>query len=328
MILGARQLGTRALGDSTSQVAITITVVTAAVSFTADTTLDVAADAHVAVLASVAFTVDTTLAPTGALKRDAGPLSFTVDSDLRLRTLIRGRDYRLVLVDVAGERYAELPNATMGDLSWELNGPGGFAFALGQDDPSAGKVIPIEREVEVWKGDTLLWGGPIVRPQANAQAAEFQAATPEWYLTRRNVGKADRTNYVPDGDFENGYGVGFDGTGWGVQWSSPLEPATGRIHTRWVDGISSIRAVTGKRSLRLEQVASGQPKYGVSASQYFEWTVDPDLVDEEGDIWTLTAYAYVPSSEWRGPRLDRAGLELGRFSTTEFVVIGAEDGSS
>lgn len=275
----------------------------------------------------VAFTVEGDLESAAEIGVDGGVLRFTVDSDLRLRTLIRGDDYRLVLVDLDGNRYAELPGATIGNPSWELNGPGGFDFTLLQDDPAAAAVVPIEREVQVWKGDTLLWQGPVMRPQANAQQAGFQAQSPEWYFSRRFFGKADRTNYVPFGDFEDGYGSAA-GSGWNIFSSSPLEPLSGRNPANWESAISSDRAVTGTRSLYMNQIASGAPKYGVTASDYFEWEIDPGTVAEEGNVWTLTAYCYIPSDQWRGPRLDRGGLGLGRFSTTETVVIFAEDGST
>lgn len=292
-------------------------VVTAAVVFTSSVDFDVAA----AVRAAVAFSSSVDLDAAAALKRDAH-VSFEVEASLRVRTLIKGTDYRLVVTDLAGNRYAELVAAQMGQPSWELNGPGGFDFRIGQDTPGLESIIPIEREVQVWKGDTLLWVGPVVRPLANAQEAAFQAATAEWYFSRRNFGKADRTNYVPFGDFEEGF-VG----GWSIGFSSPAEPAAGRSSTHWTGVISNERAVTGEHSLRLEQLASGQPKYGMSAGQSFLWEVDPDLVGEEGDVWSLVAYAYIPSVDWRGPNLPRYGLALSRFSTTETVMIAPEDGS-
>lgn len=317
-MFGARPFGTRGFGDNAGETSVTAAViVSASVAFTVSATLT----AGVAVRAAVAFSSEVDLDLAAAIKRDAGPIRFTVEAVLRARTYILGRDYRLVVTDLAGNRYAELPGATMGDPSWELNGPGAFAFELSQDDARAAAVIPIEREVQVWKGDTLLWAGPVVRPQANSKTAGFQAATPEWYFTRRHFGKADRTNYVPFGDFEDGLTGG-----WDITAASPLEPVAGLNPTHWEEGVSSVRAVTGLRSLRMEQVASGQPKYGVSASSYFFWEVDPDLVGEEGDIWTLTAYAYVPADEWRGPRLDRFGLGLGRYSTTETISIQREGG--
>jgi hypothetical protein len=326
-MLAARPLGSRTLGDGTGDSGANVTpvvVVTAAVAFTVDSTLTPMA-AH---RAAVAFTVETDLDLLGALKRDAGPLRFTVEADLRARTYIRGKDYRLVLTDLAGNRYAEFPGASFGDPSWGLNGdPGGLAFALSQDDPRAAMVIPIEREIQLWKGDTLLWAGPIIRPQANSKEAGFQAATPEWHFSRRHFGKADRTNYLGEaGDFEGAWEGYFGFGGWEVGAASPLEPVAGLNPAHWEDEVSSVRAVTGSRSLRIEQVASGQPKYGVAASHYFTWEVDPDLVGEEGDIWTLTAYCYIPSDEWRGPRLDRYGLGLGRYSTTETISITREGG--
>lgn len=317
MTLGGHPIGTRAFGDSTASILPVVGgIISAEVSFSASASFE----AQTRVFAQVAFTAPATVtigAP--VLQIDGGRVVFTARASLRLRTLIQGEEYRAVVVDLLGNRYAELDKAVHGPATWELNTPGSYEFAMPSEDPKTAHALPIEREVQLWKGDTLLWQGPIVRPLANSRETSFQAATPEWYFTRRFFGKADRTNYIPNGDFEDGL------AGWDIGYSHANEPAAGRNPSHWTASVSSERAVTGDKSLRLEQLASGQPKYGMTARQTFEWEVDPDL--PEGDLWTLKAYVYIPSADWRGPRLDRGGLRLVRSSTTETIDIGADDGS-
>lgn len=264
--------------------------------------------------AAVAFAGSGALAADGDPKTDGGPLLFRAEGRLRLRTLILGDEYRAVVVDLLGNRYAELDKAVHGPATWELNTPGTYEFTMPSDDPKTAKALPIEREVQLWKGDTLLWQGPIVRPLVNSRESSFQAASPEWYFTRRFFGKADRTNYIPNGDFEAGL------AGWDVANTSPLEPISGWNPALWTARIATDRVVTGGRSLYVEQEASAAPKYGVSAASYFEWEVDP-AESPEGDLWTLTAYCFIDSSKWRGPKLSREGIGLSRYSTTETISL-------
>ncbi len=318
MTLGARPIGTRTIGDGTGQSGtFTAAVQYAAVAFTAAATMSPTARTF----AAVAFPGAASLTPTGAVKVDGGPLRFEARGSLAVQTRIIGDKYRVVVVGTDGTRYAELDKALLGPASWESNAAGAFEFGLPSDDPKGAKVLPIEREVQLWKGDTLLWGGPIVRPSANSADSGFQCATPEWYFSRRNFGKADRTNYVPNGDFEDGL------AGWTTGVDNPLEPYANRNPIYWTARTASDRVITGVRSLYLEQLASGVPKYGVSAGQVFAWEVDP-VASPDGDVWTLVAYCYIPSASWRGPNLLRAGLQLARYSTTETVTFAPEGGGA
>lgn len=250
-----------------------------------------------------------------------GFIRFRGSGALEVRTNVRGDAYRLVVVNHAGDRITELDKASIGNPSWEHNGPGVLDWSMSARDPKHAACLPFQHEVQLWKGQSMIWSGPIVAPLGNPNGRGYQAAEPLWYFTRRFFGKADRTNYLPNGDFEAGLAH------WNFNIASPLEPASGRSSSHWNVRRSGIRAMTGRFSLRMEQETAGVPKYGFSAGQVFEWTIDPEDAGPEGSVWTITAYAYIPSADWRDPALHRIGLSVGRFSTTETVDLAPEDGS-
>lgn len=321
MLLGARALGTRSLGDGAGEVPPLSTgiVHNAAVAFSATATL--APTARIQQNAAVGFTGSALLGPTGERMVDFASVRFTGKGLLVPTIRPRGKKRRTIVVDSAGVPFGELEKAQHGAITKELNRPDSWTIALGIDDPKAGLVIGERiREAQLWRGDQMLSWGPMVRPGADKANVAVSGNDALWYIGRRSIGRAGRTNYVPNGDFEEGL------AGWAIGFSSPIEPLVGRNPAHWIGQIRTDRQMTGRRSLYLEQKVSGQPKHGVTASSYFGWEVD-GLVSPEGDRWTLVAYAYVVGSKWRGPRLDSGGLGLGRFSTTEVVMIGAEDGS-
>ena len=285
----------------------------ASVSFSATATLD--ASAHATLPAEVAFDASASLAADATLRISWGLIRFTARASFVPTIRPRGKKRRTIIVDSAGAPFGELENARHGAITKELNRPDAWTFALGITDPKARLVLEERiREAQLWRGDRLLSWGPMIRPGADKANVGVSGADALWYLGRRSIGRAGRTNYVENGDFEEGL------AGWGVSNSSPLEPISGWNPALWIGQIRTDRAMTGRRSLYLEQIASSAPKYGISAASYFEWEVDPGL-SPDGDRWTIVAYAYVVSSKWRGPKFDSQGLGLSRYSTTETISL-------
>jgi hypothetical protein len=304
-------------------------------------TTAMAAGGGVTHFASVSFSAAATLAPTATFRRNAA-VGYTASADIDVSATLakawakvrfsaralfvpvvrpRGKKRRTIVTTLDGSPLGEIENARHGAIVKELNRPDEWTFAAGITDPKAGLVLDERiREAQLWRGDRLLTWGPMVRPGADKAVLAVSGKGALWHLSRRNIGKADRTNYVPNGDFEDGPG------GWSVSWTSPIEPAAGRNPAHWNEGVSSARALTGDRSLFLEQKASDAPKYGVSAATYFFWETDGTL-SPDGDRWTLVAYCFIPSAQWRGPNRERWGIWLARYSTTETVLIGSEDGA-
>jgi hypothetical protein len=227
---------------------------------------------------------------------------------------------RLVVVDRHGEPYGELENATIGAITYRLGEPDEFTFTLPISDPKARLLLDDRfREIQVWRDDTLLTWAVAVRPAVTKTHLAVTARGVLWYLTRRNIGKASRTNHVINGDFETGL------TGWRIGALSPFEPLANRTDSVYSATNPTDRAVTGTRSLRLAQPDSGVPRYGIQASQFFVWTADA-VSTPEGDVWTLVARCFIPSNGWAGPPPDGCGIRLDRFSTTETISTQPEGG--
>ena len=272
--------------------------------------------------ASVGFTFSLGLsvgAPTETF--EWAKIGFTFGVGLRLAARNRGTDRRLVVCDVNGSPFGELDAAEFGDLQFDHNQPESWSFSLPVDDPKVSLLLDERfREIQYWRGDQLLAWGPMVRPQVGLgrdDRVQVACRGAAWHLTRRYVGKADRTNYVTNGSFELGP------AGWSIGYSSPLEPAANQTYTNFTWSIVSdatIQPVTGTRSLYMRQTDPNTPLYGVSAAQFFEWT--PPADSHDGDTFTLVGYCYIPSSQWVGPKSGNGGLRLARFSTTETVDIG------
>lgn len=195
-----------------------------------------------------------------------------------------GTDYALYVVDQAGSQYGQVDNARVGSVTFELNSAGGLSFSVPVTDPDAALCQP-GREVQLWRGDQLLFWGPIVRHQIGLDEASWQCAGLFWYFERRYLGRADRVNVLTNGDFED------DETGWTFN--------NGVTHE-----VSFTTKIEGAKSLRLEGSAADHVEY---ASQVFDkpGTTAPPW---PGDFLTVAAWVYVPSADYLGGALDDTGL--------------------
>lgn len=315
MAIGARPIGTRSLGDSAPAgagilpplVPPSAGEVFAAVSFAAAGTL--APTATRSAFAAAAFTAAGTVAPTATRVVAWASVRFTGAGRLTPTIVPRGRRRRAVVTDVAGTPFGELENATIGSITFELNEAERFSIALPIDDPKADLLLDEKfREVQVWRGDQLLAWGPAVRPAVDTDNLAVTCRGALWHLTRRHIGKAERTNYVNNGDFEAGLARwGFGTNPVKIAYNDPGAQPTPPHHS-----IVSFPTVTGRRALRLSNYVTGADAF---ATQSFLWTVD-ETTNPDGDLWTLKGYVYVES--FTGPATEGGrGLYLERFSTVD-----------
>lgn len=269
----------------------------AAVAFNAEATMTPLARREYPL--AVAFEATTEMALTGTKAVTMASVTFAAKARVAFVTRIVGDQWRLVAVDMDGTPQAEIENATVTGVVDELGTEGALEFALPVMDAKASKLPPMQ-EVQVWKGDTLLKWGPVFRPQANSRTLGFTGAGLEWYFSRRHFGKADRTNYLPNGDFENGM------AGWRPGFAYYSNVQAPPVHE-----ITKFPTMTGKRALRMTGAADGHDTF---ADVAFLWEVDETL-SPEGDRFTAVAYVYVES--YLGPANESRGLMLERISTTE-----------
>ena len=238
--------------------------------------------------------------------------------------------YRVRVVDLSGDGYADFENATISNVVWELNGLGSCTFTVPVLDPKTEHLLIPEREVQIWRGNQLLWWGVMVRAEANATQVTVQCQGLKWYLTRRFFGKVDRTNWLFDPSFEGEPAVPGGPTGpWTMGIKTPIEPLANRNPAFWKFERRKDKTVLGKWSLYAEQVDPDRPKYGIAVGQSFIYEVD-DEVDPNGTEWTFAVWVYIVSSKWRGIHTWGGGaddgIRIARYSTTEVVAIAPEGG--
>jgi len=286
----------------------TVLLEPARVTFPAVAALSPSASNRVAVAVNLAASA--TLAPTApAVVVSWTAVRFTGRGTLTPTIVPRGKKRRAVVTDANGNAFGELENAKIGDLTFELNVAETFSLALPVTDPKAALLLEERiREVQVWRGDQLLAWGPALRPAADKHSLAVSCRGALWHLTRRHIGKAERTNYVLNGDFEDGLsGWSFITNEYMIFYGEPGAQATPPLHE-----IVSFPTVTGRRALELENYVAGADAF---ASQSFEWTVD-EAVSPDGDRWTLKGYVRVERFDAPATEGGR-GLYLERFSTTE-----------
>ena len=269
---------------------------------------DLALTAETGRALAVDFTGDGDLDANVTVHVGIGVLDFDGRGDLAVTFRSRGTRRRTVIVSSDGAVHATLPEAGHGPITLELNRWEEASITAPLDSDVTAAIIAEEfREAQLWFGDVLLVFGPIVRPGSDGATLTAAVKGPLWHLSRRHVGKAERTNYVINGDFEDG-AAGWGPWRWDLQINGDLP---GKQLTYPPLQIVRDNVVTGKRALRTENYVEGTANAIV---QGLYWTVD-EVTNPHGDQWTLSGYIYVES--YTAPGKGYNGVELTRLSTTE-----------
>lgn len=166
---------------------------------------------------SVSLSITTKKKWTTVAIGDGGTVSMVFD---RLSPLNSQSEYRLVVADVNGVRYAELDQAVISSMSWVLNGVGNLSFSLPDGDPKLDECQIISREIQVWRNGRVIWCGPIIRASRNDGLVQFQCSDLLWYFTRRVAGKTPKTNLLTNPGFEDD-----ELTGWNLGYNKVSKPA-------------------------------------------------------------------------------------------------------
>ena len=238
------------------------------------------ADGANALAAAAAFAGAGNLAATGGLPVYA-LASFEGTSSILFVSRFTGDDYRLYVVDKTGTVFGQVEQARIGSVTFELNGAGGLDFTLPVTDPDC-SLIQAGREVQLYRGNQLLFWGPIVRQQIGLDEASYQCAGLLWYFERRFMGKADRTNLLVNGDFENSE------TGWTF--------VGGVTHS-----IDLTRKVEGAKSLRLEGSAADHAEHAMQTYTHTQW-------HPYGDAVVASTWVYISSADYEGGAVNDIGL--------------------
>lgn len=201
----------------------------------------------------------------------AGGSAFTITIPTPLSTdPSTGREpYRVIVCDNQGTRYAELENAVLGNATWILNDVGVFDFTLPTLDAKTVHCIPTQREVQLWRGLTLLWWGVILKARGDDKSVNFQCVSLEWYFTRRVVGTVPRPNMLTNGGFELGE----------ANWN----------FTNAVSHVTDIATtISGHKSLKLVQGVTGADKF---VRQLVTYT-NP-VISGRPQTLTIVGWAYI-----------------------------------
>ena len=279
-------------------------------SLSAVATLTATATTAPAAPPSVVLAVVATLV--GTVPRMAvlgGAAQFTIRSTFNVTVVVVGREYRILVVNRTGWIYAELDNARLDGVTWQLNAPGTADFVIGTEDPKAVQIRP-GREVQIWRGDQIIFWGPIVRPQATPGETQVQAAGLLWYFGRRFLGRADRENLITNGDFEDGL------AGWSF--------AGGVAHSIKRYGGARPQPLSRDKCLKLTGPSSSHDAYA-----YQRWV--HKQAHPQGDLITVAVWVYVPSSSFIGEptetnsqmAIDGRGLYVKVTDATDTLPTGA-----
>ncbi len=111
-----------------------------------------------------------------------------------------GAEYQLLVTNMAGVPYAEIANASIDEVTWELNGWGELKWRLPTTDAQAWAELrpsyQTRREVQLWRNGVLIWWGVYLTASAGESEVTFTAYGLLWYFSRRYFGPV-HSNTMP-----------------------------------------------------------------------------------------------------------------------------------
>lgn len=207
----------------------------------------------------------------------------------------------IVSCDRFGNNQRTHPYAIQDDqgVHRELVGDDSFSFTVPITDEAyaAGLLEPVRREIQVYRHPQggqprLYWWGVITRSkEVGRSIVEVEVSGLEWHFTGLHIGKAQRTNWIPNGSFDAGLG--------------PWIPVgvTTNIVTEW-----------GGRPAQTFQLNLYQGGQGLDTFVYQSIPVPPGY-------WLLDASFHIRTdAQWVGPALDGRGLFVERLAADNVTV--------
>lgn len=191
--------------------------------------------------------------------------------------------YQVYVVDKDGFQFGQLANGDLAPPSWELNGIGAVSGTIPTTEPTAA-LLQFGREIQIWRDGAVIWWGPIVRLDVNLWETTWRCAGLAWYFKRRFLGKADRTNLLVNGNFEDGE------TGW--------------TFNNVTHSADTTHFVEGTHALKLTGLTTEGENW---AKQIYTHT-EASFPFPVGDFLTLNARLWVASSGYVAPALGLRGL--------------------
>lgn len=179
--------------------------------------------------------------------------------------------------------------ATVHRVTRELNAPRTADLTIPAFHPSAAQLLIPKREIQIFRGDDLVFWGPAVEASISGGAMRVHCEDPLWYLTRSHFGPIT-TNYLTNPNFET------DLSGW---------TATGTTATHKTD----VLRFDGPGTVELVETDGGQDSY---LEQSF--TVD---TGEIGLYIEVRAMCWIdPTSDFE-PAFEERGLAVGAINSVQ-----------
>lgn len=189
-------------------------------------------------------------------------------------------DYQVLTTTMAGVPYAEIANAAIESITWELNGWGELVFSLPVTDAQAfAELQPAyqtKREVQVWRNGRLIWWGVYVAGSADESTVTFTCFGILWYFSRRYFGPS-YTNSMPTILINGGMESSPVTTGWSKTAGATVTGAAGPKYT----GNQSMKVVTADAA-------------GVD-NHVFQFFAIPTPLRIKPLRWTLRGWLYIES---------------------------------
>lgn len=190
-------------------------------------------------------------------------------------------EYVAIAVDNTGRRLARFPGAKIGDTTWTLNDWPTTTVELPKGAPRIRQVQAITSELQLYRnGELLDWFVPL-RPQGRPVGPEFKCAGIAWWLSRRHIGKANRTNHLKNPGFEE---------------PLVLNPLDGWVANERLTASERVQdwRFLGDWALSLQQNVANIDSYAVQ-----------HVPAAGAQLWTLAAWAHL--------RTDTADMPVGTF---------------
>ncbi len=154
-----------------------------------------------------------------------------------------GAEYQLLTTTMAGVPYAEIADAAIESITWELNGWGEAIFSMPVTATQAWDELQPDyqtvREVQIWRNGVLIWWGIYLFGDADQDRVTFTAYGLLWYFTRRYFGPVVTNiqgNLLTNGDME--------GTPLTAAWTGFGPVAISAATTRRRKGAQSMKIVS------------------------------------------------------------------------------------
>lgn len=201
----------------------------------------------------------------------------------------------LTKINRLGQAARTLPRVRVTEQpTYEMNTFGRMTFTLAPNDPDAAAVSKYDEIAVVYAG-TVVWWGVVVAKDIVFEAGRpplvtFRCADLAWYFHHRYVGKASRTNYALDPNFE----------------ADPGDP----LYGAWaVNGTITFSRDGARYKL------NGRSAKVVSASANEDWFIYEDILGFTatgvGDLLTVSGWFFVEDDgTFVGPAIGKRGIAL------------------